>query len=324
MRQEPRTIRQSFEPPILKIEQIAALVKIPTPDLERLVSDAPHLYSSFEVPKPNGKSRTIRPPKRELRELQRTLLNVLQSSTRYPRWMTGGIPKRSIFHHAKPHTSCYMVATFDVKAFYPNTTPSMVSSVLERFGFGGEAIDAMLRLVTKDNELPQGAPTSGFLANIVLEPADRRIDAVCRKHGFNFTRFVDDLAISGDRDISPFQSVVFQAVEACGYQIAPDKIRYMRRDAHQVVTNLCVNDKLRPTREFIAEVKSDIWDCLNASAAAIAADRGVQLHVLKNSLTGKVSHIRAADPAMGDKLRKLLYGVDWNRVLDEPGTYSQT
>lgn len=311
MRQEPPTIRRPLEPRVVTVQQLAALVKLPVNKLERLVLDAPSLYTSFEVPKPNGKTRTIRPPARPLRDLQRTLLDVLQECIRFPRWMMGGVPKRSIFDHAKPHVGRKMVATFDVKAFYPSTKPAMVRTVLERLGFRGDATDAVLRLVTQDDELPQGSPTSGFLANLALEPADRRIDALCRKHGLNFTRYVDDMAISGDTDLTKFQGTIIEAVKECGYEVAPEKIRYMSRNVSQLVTKLRVNDKMRPTREFMAEVKADIWECLNAGAAAIAAERGVPLHNLKNSLTGKVSHIRGADREAGDKLRGMLRGVDW-------------
>lgn len=323
MQQEPETFRRPLEPRVVTIQQLAAFVKLPVNKLERLVLDAPLLYTSFEVPKPNGTTRTIRPPKRELRDLQRTFLDVLQECIRYPRWMMGGVPKRSIFDHAKPHVGRQMVATFDVKAFYPSTRPAMLRPVLERLGIGDTAADAVLRLVTKDDELPQGSPTSGFLANLVLEPADRRIDAICRKHGLNFTRYVDDMAISGDTDLKKFQGAVIEAVNACGYEVAPEKIRYMGRNVAQLVTKLRVNDKMRPTREFMAEVKADIWKCLNAGAAAVAAEHGVQLHNLKNSLNGKVGHIQGADSAEGDKLRRMLFGVDWTQeelveTADEP------
>lgn len=314
MRQEPPTIRRPLDPRVVTVQQLAALLDLPVNKLEHLVLVAPSLYSSFEVPKPNGKTRTIRPPARPLRDLQRTLLDVLQECIRYPRWMMGGVPNRSIFNHAEPHVGRKMVATFDVRAFYPSTKAARVRTVLERLGIWDAAADAVLRLVTKDDELPQGSPTSGFLANLALEPADRRIDALCRKHGLNFTRYVDDMAISGDTDLRNFKSVVVDAVGSCGYALDTEKTKFKGRHEQQIVTKLLVNDKMRPTPKFTAEVKADIWECLNAGAAAVAAERGVQLHNLKNSLTGKVSHIRGADRDVGDKLRDMLCGVDWTAV----------
>ncbi|MBX3324081.1 MAG: RNA-directed DNA polymerase [Phycisphaeraceae bacterium] len=315
MRQEPPTIRRPLEPRVVTIQQLAALVNLPVNQLDRFVLEAPKLYSSFEVPKPNGKTRTIRPPARPLRDLQRMLLEVLQECVRYPRWLMGGVPKRSIFDHAKPHVGWKMVATFDVKAFFPSTRSAMIRPVLERIGISDAAADAVLRLVIKDDELPQGSPTSGFLANLTLEPADRRIDALCRRHGLNFTRYVDDMAISGNTDLTKFQGAIVEAVKESGYEVAPEKIHYMDRSKTQLITKLRVNDKIRPTREFIAEVKADIWECLNVGAAVVAIERGVQLHRLKSSLTGKVSHIRSADREAGEKLKGMLYGVDWNQQL---------
>lgn len=314
MRQEPPTIRRPLEPRVVTIEQLAALLDLPVNKLERLVLDAPSLYSRFEVPKPNGKMRLIEPPARPLRDLQRTLLDLLQECIRYPRWMMGGVPGRSIFDHAKPHVGRKMLATFDIRDFYPSTKPVMLRPVLERLGFRDAAADAVLCLVTKDEKLPQGSPTSGFLANLALEPADRTIDWLCRKHGLNFTRYVDDMAISGDTDLRNFKSVVVDAVGSCGYALDTGKTKFKWRHEQQIVTKLRVNDKLRPTREFMSEVKADIWECLNAGAAAVAAERGVQLHNLKNSLTGKVSHIRGADRDAGDKLRGMLCGVDWTKA----------
>jgi RNA-directed DNA polymerase len=226
--------------------------------------------------------------------------------------MMGGVPKRSIFTHAKPHVGKDMVATFDVKKFFPNTSATMVGVVLKQLGFDGDAANAVLELVIKDDEVPQGAPTSGFLANLVLEPADRRIDALCRKHNLAFTRYVDDIAISGNTDLTKFHGVIVDAVCSCGYEIAPNKIHYKRRHETQLVTQLCVNQNLRPTKAFIKAVSKTIWECLEVGAEEVASEQGILVNALKNSLTGKVAHIRRSDANIGDKLRKRLFGIDWS------------
>lgn len=315
MRQSPPTIRRQLEPHVVTLGQLAAILNFSEDSLKHLVKHAPSLYTSFEVPKPNGKTRTIRPPARPLRDLQRIMLDVLQNCVRYPRWMMGGVPRRSIFDNANPHVGRSMVATFDVKAFYPSTTSAMVRPTLDRLGLSGQAADTVLRLVTKDDQLPQGSPMSGFLANLAFEPADRRIDALCRKHALTFTRYIDDITISGDKDLTVFYGTIVDAVNDCGYMLDPDKTHFRGRDEAQLVTKLRVNEKLRPTREFMMDVKSEIWECINVGAATVAVERGVNLHNLKNSLTGKVSHIRGADKALGAKLRRMLYGIDWTNSM---------
>lgn len=236
--------------------------------------------------------------------------------------MTGSVPKRSIFNHAQPHVRQEMVATFDILEFYPNTKTSNVRSVMERFGFCGSALDAVVMLVIKNDELPQGGPTSGFLANLALEPSDRRIDGLCRKHNLQFTRYVDDIAISGNIDLRSFHDAIAQSVTSCGYTLAPNKTQYMHRHERQIVTKLRVNDKLRPTPEFIFEVKSDIWDCLNNTALSAAIEKGISLTRLKHSLTGKVAHIGQADSKLGIKFKDMLRGVNWTRPNPQSFTSS--
>jgi RNA-directed DNA polymerase len=318
MRPEPPTIARPLCPSVSTLAELATLLICKPDILDRVIRDAPRLYTSFEIPKPNGSKRTIRPPKKVLRDLQRTILDTLQAGIRYPRWMTGGVPRRSIFDHAKPHVGQHMVATFDVHAFFPSTNAKLVRKVLAALGFRDAALDGALRLVIKDDELPQGGPTSLFLANLALEHADRRIDALCRKHALSYTRYVDDMAISGPEDLRGFKGPILSWVEECGYCVAPSKIRFMDRGKEQIVTKLRVNDALRPTKSFVSDVKESIWVCLRIGAYRAAVARGITVERLKNSLTGKVSHIFNADRKMGDKLRGMLYGIDWaNRTCCE-------
>lgn len=63
MRQAAPTIKSHFNPRVASLEQLATLLKLPQSKLEWLVKHAPSLYTSFQKKKPNGKYRTICPPK---------------------------------------------------------------------------------------------------------------------------------------------------------------------------------------------------------------------------------------------------------------------
>jgi RNA-directed DNA polymerase len=293
------------------MDQLASLLGAPVDRLERLVAESANLYRPFSVRKANGKIRVIRAPDMKLRVVQRELLNVLQSRVRYPSWMTGGVPGRSIFHHARPHVGKGMVATFDIEAFFPSTNCAMVAKSLAGFGVDDAAAEAVLRLITIDDQLPQGSPTSGFIANMCLDASDRQIHALCRKHSLSFTRFVDDMALSGDEDLTKFYGVVADAVRACGYKLAAEKTKYMPRSHRQVVTKLVVNDKLRPTPEFLKDLKAQVRSCLDNGAWVVANASGLSVRTLKWTLAGKVSHVCGADPELGKELRGRLRGVVW-------------
>lgn len=317
MRHEPPTIQTPFAPPVRSLADLAGLLDLSVDELTRMVAAAPTLYTSFDQPKKSGGVRTIRPPRKALRAVQRRLYRTLQDRVRYPRWMMGGVPGRSIFTHARPHVGCAMVATLDVKSFFPSVTELHVRGVVEQFGIASDATDAVVRLTTLENQLPQGSPASCFLANMAFDGADRQIDALCRKHRLSYTRYVDDIAVSGDCDLRNFKGALFDAVVRAGFQVAPGKVLFMASDIpgfeRQVVTNLVVNDKLRPTKAFIGDLEEAIWVCLEAGPEALALAEGLSVAAIKSRLTGRVSHLAQADPVRGKKLKGRLRGVEWQK-----------
>jgi RNA-directed DNA polymerase len=313
MRAAPPTIMAKHNYAIRTLSQLSKLIELSEDDLVRQVELAPISYSCFKQPKKSGGFREIRPPNKALRVIQKRIYRMLESRVRYPRWMMGGVPKRSIFLHARRHVGRQMVATFDVQSFFPSVNSNHVRTVLERFAISDAALEASIRLTTLDNKLPQGSPASCFLANLVLDPVDRQIDGLCRKHKLVFSRYVDDLAISGDYDLRKFRGAIISPIEKHGLVVAPDKMHFMGRGVAQVVTNLCVNDKLRPTRAFITDVTDDIWICLkDGGAQFLALENGLSIPKLKARLTGRVGHIHQADPQLGKTLKGRLYGVKWH------------
>jgi hypothetical protein len=298
---------------IRSFSDLARAIGIEDGVLAEMTELAPTLYTIFRQPKKSGGFREIRPPKKPLRIVQKLIYRTLEGRVRYPRWMMGGVPKRSIFMHAKNHVARQMVATLDVKSFFPSVRTKQVRSVLERFGISNSALDAAVRLTTLEDQLPQGSPASCFLANMAFDPIDRRVDALCRKHKLAYSRYVDDLAISGDFDIRDFRGAFIAPIEEQGFVVAPAKIHFMAQGSLQVVTNLCVNDKMRPTKEFISEVEDDIWACLEGGGPELLAlENGVSVGALKARLTGRVGHITQADPRLGKMLRGRLCGIPWH------------
>lgn len=312
MRPEPPTIKVPFESPIVNLTEFATILGLDRQFFARIVDSAPTMYSRFLQPKKSGGYREISPPQKALRVVQRSIYNNLNQWVRYPRWMTGGVPKRSIFTHAKPHIGKQVVGTFDIMAFFPSVTEAHIRSVFERFCFSGEALDAAVRVTTLENRLPQGSPASCFLANLVFDSTDRQIYALCRKHGFIYTRYVDDMAISGEHKLCHFQNAIAQLVQSQGFAIAKEKVRFMQRSGPQIITNLCVNDKLRPTKSFISSVNDDLWECIKVGGPRmIALERGMSVRKLKNQLQGRIAHIGRADRQMGQKLRGKMHGINW-------------
>src|SRR5262245_405896 len=98
-----------------------------------------------------------------------------------------------------------MVANLDVRQFFPNVTRAMVIEALVRLGYTREIAALIAELTTYKGYLPQGAPTSTLLDNLVFVPIDRYFQKFSQRLGLTYTRYVDDITLSGNRDLRIFK-----------------------------------------------------------------------------------------------------------------------
>lgn len=305
-------LRHPNDPPIIaSLDQFARAIDHPRGQLDHVLADPSRHYTEFPIPKKNGKPRTIHAPSGLLKGAQRKLLRWLGRQYRVPGHLHGGVPKRSVVTNAKPHVGKTMVGTLDVKDFYPNTRVEDILPIFHTAGLRGKALEAAVNLAVLEGHLIQGSPVSCFLANFGFIQVDESLIKICRRWKLWLTRFVDDIAISGMCDFRDLREPFIERIESRGFPVAPKKVDFVARHRRQVVTGLVVNRKMRPTNEFIREVKTRIWECREAGPAAVAAEQNVSVRRLRTSLSSKVSHIGHSDPRLGRKLRGLLRSVDW-------------
>ena len=155
--------------------------------------------------------------------------------------------------------------------------------------------------------MPQGSPTSMILGNLVLEPMDSQFLRLCKRHSLTYTRYVDDITISGDIDLNPFYAEFIRIIQSSEFEVQTKKVRITPRSQRQVVTGLIVNDKLRPTKEFLSDLKQTIRQCWDGpeEIAIAAAEEGRGPREFIRSLHGRVNHVKSIDPKLGREIRAL-------------------
>jgi RNA-directed DNA polymerase len=105
----------------------------------------------------------------------------------------GGVKKKSNITNAKAHQGDkHLFGT----EFYPNIKASQVYSSLMGHGYSSHLAHWLTRLTTTDDEVPQGAPTSTSISNLVFYQTDARLAAFCKEHTITYTRYIDYLAFS--------------------------------------------------------------------------------------------------------------------------------
>ena len=220
-------------------------------------------YRRFTIPKRSGGKRRISAPDAELKGLQRRILRRLLARLKAHPAATGFERGKSIVTNARAHQRQAVVLRFDLKDFFPSTGAKRIKRYFRRIGWNRRATRLLLKFCTYEDGLPQGAPTSPRLSNLVNYRVDARLAGMAAKLGAVYTRYADDITISFADDDSDrihyVQRFVRRVIEAEGYQIHRRKKLSIRRRHHrQVVTGLVVNDRVnlpRATRRWLRAVE---------------------------------------------------------------------
>jgi RNA-directed DNA polymerase len=205
------------------------------------------------------KTRWIEAPDAELKAAQRWILDTLLYRLAPTSFAHGFVPGRSILTNAAAHVGRRFVVTADIRDFFPSITAQRVDDCLEQLEFDPAHRRSLVQLVTRQGRLPQGAPTSPHLANLVARPLDLRLAGLARQHGWTYTRYADDLTFStnSSQEFMPPEEllwVIERIVTDEHFRLAADKTHVMPHHQRQTVTGLVVNQRLalpKPRRRIL-------------------------------------------------------------------------
>jgi RNA-directed DNA polymerase len=222
----------------------AALLKIPI------------RYRKVDIPKRGGSTRTLHVPAMKLRAVQRSIVRTILRKLPVHPAAKGFVRRRSIVDHASLHMAKPYVVVCDIADFFTSTKAKRLRYRFQKiFGWSEATTDLLIRLtcLPDDGGLPQGAPTSPLLANIVNRSLDVRLEALAKKRHLDYSRYADDIAFSPKEAGHPSNPdyvirIVQFVLEDYGYELRPNKCRILRRHVRQTVTGLVVNDKCNLSR----------------------------------------------------------------------------
>ncbi len=207
------------QPRVASWRSLQAATRRTKHELRALARSAPRMYEPFDILL-GDKTRHIDNPKAELLEVQRCLLLFLRKTCPLDKSAHGGVPGRSPLTNASSHQQGEIVARADIKNCFPSISHKMVYNALTKRGFSPDLASITTKLTTLERRLPQGAPTSTHLANLVIADA---IEGVAGTP--SVTTFVDDIAMSGEReDVTRSLFGVLRAIRAAGLKVRAKKV----------------------------------------------------------------------------------------------------
>jgi retron-type reverse transcriptase len=229
------------------VAALEALLGMPGRSLRALAGE----YTEFTIPKRTGGMRKIAAPKPELKKVQSVILRRILAKLRAHDAAMAFERRRSIVTHARAHAKKAVVVRIDVKDFFGSIREKRVRAFFMAIGWEKDAAALLTELCTYRGVLPQGAPTSPRLANLVSHQMDARLSGLAKKRGAVYTRYADDLTFSFESDAGDRVLVGATELILRDYDLQihmKKKLRIRRRHQQQLVTGLVVNDGVRMPR----------------------------------------------------------------------------
>lgn len=276
--------------------------------LNYIASEAFPGYTEFEIPKSNGDNRHISAPVPKLRWIQRWVLDNVLSGIAFEDYVTAYVKGRSIRDNATPHLGAKVLVNLDLKSFFPSISFRRVLGIYLHMGYVYPVAVLLAKLCCHQDRLPQGAPTSPVISNLVCRKPDRRLTGLAQSMGFRYTRYADDITFSGSNRPDGLIRAAKQIIEDEGFILAERKTRITRRGQSQRVTGLVVSSKINVPRKYYRRIRAIIHNCQRFGVKSQNRDNNP---VFKEHLYGHAYYIHGINPRLGMRLLDQLHRVDW-------------
>ncbi len=279
-----------------------------------------HHYKQFELPKKSGGTRKISAPMPRLKLVQYWIKKNILAKIPSDESVHGFMANKSIVSNAEPHVNSALVINMDLQDFFPTISYKRVKGYFQKIGYSGE-IATLLGLLCTESEvdeveldgetyyltkgirrLPQGAPTSPDISNLICFRLDKRISGALKDIGFTYTRYADDMTFSSksvdDNALKKLFWRIHQIIDSEGFVVHPDKTRIMRRGSCQEVTGIVVNDKVSINRKLLRNFKACLHQTLLDGPDGKQWGNGDNLIA---SLYGFANYVSMVDKVKGSK-----------------------
>jgi len=286
----------------------------------------PDRYISFKIPKKSGKERVIFSPNNVLKSFQKCLNVIFHVIYKCHPAATGFTKGKSIVTNAKVHVGSNYVYNLDLKDFFPSIDQARFWARLQFAPFNLNQENSNLKIANiiaflccheitltqsvdgrrkqvKKHVLPQGAPTSPIISNIICQRLDFYLSAAARKFGAKYSRYADDITFSSIHNIyndeNEFIIEVRRIIKAENFQINKSKVRLQENFYKQVVTGLVVNENVNVTKKYIKELRMWLffWEVhgltkANQKFLDYRRSQGIKRGRLIEVLKGKLDFLR--------------------------------
>lgn len=323
--------------------QLASFFGLTYSDLSKIIykTDDAYKYHQYEIPKKGGGYRKIASPAKKLKIIQTKLKDVLYEIYTTKPSAHGFAKGRSIITNAEKHLDKKYIFNLDLADFFGSIHFGRIRNLFKSnpFNFNNSVSTILAQICCFNNVLPQGAPTSPILSNMIAWKMDSQLQHLAKITNGTYTRYADDITFSytcnkrrlpeeviiiRDGVVSP-GSALTRIINENGFQINYHKVRLCSTLSRMEVTGLTINEFLNVRRQYIRQISSILhaWRKYGYEAAEKefnekydhkhrASDKSKSLlYVVK----GKLAFLRNVRSGRDPLFNKL--AIQFNDLVDE-------
>ncbi len=219
------------------------------------------VYRQFKIKKRNGTDRNISEPLPNLKNIQLWIKQEILEKLQVHKVAKAFKKKQSIKNNAYFHKNQNTILALDIKDFFNNINGKTVYLLFRRCGYSHKVSNILKELCTFKDCLPQGAPTSPIISNLIFTALDNRIYNFTRKENLYYTRYADDITISGNNiNIKKVISFISMVLNENNFELNKEKIKIMKQNTCQLVTGIVSNNKIINVPKYkIKNLRKEIY-----------------------------------------------------------------
>ncbi len=256
-------------------------------------------YHNVRLPKNDGGFRDLSVPDQLLKRIQARINERLLWLEEISPYATAYRPGGSTRINARPHVGKPIVLKLDIYKFFDHAIYPLVKEKAfptERYSERNRVLLALL--CTYHDALPQGAPTSPAISNIILRGFDMAVGNCCAQRRITYTRYCDDMTFSGDFKPEEVIPMVKIELRKMGFFLNDRKTVVARSGQRQLVTGLVVNEKVRVQADYLRDLRQELYYCKKYGLVSHLERKGITLAPEKYAamLLGRISYVLSIDP----------------------------
>ena len=284
-------------PVIFDFKHLCMLLALDENYLKSVIYGSQAHYRTFEIPKRSGGSRRLSAPYYTLKYVQTWIYDHILSKVKVNYCAHGFRPNKSILTNAKVHVNNQYMLKVDLKDFFPSITINQVIMIFRGLGYAPKVSFYLASICCLDNCLPQGAPTSPALSNIIARHMDNRLLMLCKKKGYKYTRYADDMAFSGNDVQLGFVDYVKKIVSECHFTINEKKTKVYNGEGAKILTGLSLcNNRIRIPRGYRRNLELELYYIMKYGIGEHMRRKKIKKNNYIESLLGKVNYWLMIEP----------------------------